>query len=46
MCMSLLKLAQLQKIEVELKRHRLSWNTAQDFAKRGVERGKVGAYSC
>jgi len=40
MCMSLLKLAQLQKIEVKLKRHQLIWNTVQDFANnKGVSGG-------
>jgi len=45
MCMSLLKLAQLQKIEVKLKKHKLIWNAVQDFANSGVIRGQVGAYS-
>jgi len=46
MCMSLLKLAHLQKIEVKLKRYKLIWNTAQDFANSGVIReGGMGAYS-
>jgi len=44
--MSLLKLAQLQKIEVKLNRHKLIWNTVQDFTNSGVVRvGQVGAYS-
>jgi len=34
---------QLQKIEVKLKRHKLIWNIAQDFANSGVIRGEVGA---
>jgi len=40
--MSLLKLAQLQKIEVKMKRHKLIWNTVQDFANSGVVRGASG----
>jgi len=40
--MSLLKLAQLQTIEVKLKRHKLVWNTVQDFANSGVIRGANG----
>jgi len=38
--MSVFKL--LQKIEVKLKRHKLIWNTAQDFANSGVIRGAGG----
>jgi len=41
--MSLLQLAQLQKIEV--KRHKLIWHAVQDFANSGEKRGQVGAYS-
>jgi len=40
--MSVLKLAQLQKIEVKLKRHKLIWNTVQDFASSGVIREASG----
>jgi len=40
--MSLLKVAHLQKIEVKLKRHKLIWNTTQDFANSGVIRGEWG----
>jgi len=43
--MNLLKLAQLQKIEVKLKRHKLIWNTVLGFANSGVLRGQMGAYS-
>jgi len=42
MCMSLLKLAQLQKIEVKLKKHKLIWKIAQDFANSGIIRGASG----
>jgi len=39
--MSLLKLAQLQKIKVKLKTYKLIWNTMQDFANSsGVQRGR------
>jgi len=34
--MSPLKLAQLQTIEVKLKRHKLIWNIVQEFANSGV----------
>jgi len=40
--MSISKLAQLQKIEVKLKRHKLIWNAVQDFANSGVWRGESG----
>jgi len=44
--MSLLKLAQLQKIEVKMKRHKLIWNSVQDFAISGViKKGKWGIQS-
>jgi len=42
MCISLLKLAQLQKIEVKLKRHKLIWYTVKGFANCGVVRGASG----
>jgi len=42
MYMSLLKLVQLQKIEVKLKRHKLILNTVQDFANNGGVRGTSG----
>jgi len=37
--MSLLKLAQLQKIKVKLKRHKLTGNTVKDFTNSGVVGG-------
>jgi len=40
--MSLLKLAQIQKIEVKLKRHKLIWSIVQDFENSGVIRGSSG----
>jgi len=43
--MSVLKLAQLQKIEVKLNRQKLIWNTiqtVQGFANSGVIRGASG----
>jgi len=33
--------AKLQQIEVKLKKHKLIWNTVQDFANRGAARGGV-----
>jgi len=42
--MSLLKLAQLQKIEVKLKRHKLIWNTVQTrFCKQWKQWRNKGA---
>jgi len=37
-----IKLAQLQKIEVKLKRHKLICNTVQGFENSGVIRWQVG----
>jgi len=42
MYMNLLKLAQFQKIEVKLKRHKLIRNIVHDLANRAVVRGASG----
>jgi len=41
-----IEVAQLQNIEVKLKKHKPLWNTVQDFANSGVLMGgQLGVYS-